>query len=201
MGTPQPVPPVPAAPHIDEIQSIMLVQDPAIRDNLLQILIQKRTAEVALMSAPKRAATGGGLLPDEEQAGETPPEVVTVSSLLPSLSKAQLQAIFQNKFLPINLCKLQARQGTDDWLNNTTLSFMEGNMVATKPKGTLKDFGHTTAIWSEGFINYTTAVGLFFATKHPKLQSGLLFFYKEIIRLATIYQWQAAVLPLAIHHH
>ena len=42
-------------------------------------------------------------------------------------------------------------------------------MVATKLKGTLKDFGHTTAIWSEGSINYTTAVGLFFAAKHPKL--------------------------------
>jgi hypothetical protein len=42
-------------------------------------------------------------------------------------------------------------------------------MVAIKPKGTLKDFSYTTAIWSKGFINYITAVGLFFATKHLKL--------------------------------
>jgi hypothetical protein len=58
---------------------------------------------------------------------------------------------------------------------------MEGNMVAIKLKGMLKDFGYITAIWSEGFINYTTVVGLFFATKYLKLQLGLLFFYKEII--------------------
>jgi hypothetical protein len=42
-------------------------------------------------------------------------------------------------------------------------------MVATKPKGIFKDFGYTTAIWLKGFINYTTAVGLFFATKYLKL--------------------------------
>jgi hypothetical protein len=42
-------------------------------------------------------------------------------------------------------------------------------MVATKPKGMFKNFGYTTTIWSKGFINYITAVGLFFATKYLKL--------------------------------
>jgi hypothetical protein len=60
-------------------------------------------------------------------------------------------------------------------------------MVVIKPKGTLKDFGYITAIWFKGFINYITAVGLFFAIKYLKLQLGLLFFYKEIIRLVTVY--------------
>ena len=64
--TPQPVPPVPVAPYIDEIQSIMLVQDPAIRNDLLQILVQKRTAEVALINTSKRAATGGGVIFNKE---------------------------------------------------------------------------------------------------------------------------------------
>jgi hypothetical protein len=79
------------------------------------------------------------------------------------------------------------RQGTNNWLNDTTLSFMEGNIVAIKLKGMLKDFGYTTAIWLEGFINYIIAVGLFFAAKHLKFQLRLLFFYKEIIQLVTVY--------------
>jgi hypothetical protein len=42
------------------------MQDPAIYNNLLQILIQKYITKVALINTPKQAVTGGGLLPNKE---------------------------------------------------------------------------------------------------------------------------------------
>ncbi|KAN0070764.1 hypothetical protein V8E54_010929 [Elaphomyces granulatus] len=65
----------------------------------------------------------------------------------------------------------------------------------------LKDYGRTPSIWTEGFINYTAILVEFFGAEFPGLHIGLSRFMLDIIELEKIYDWQTAVLPLALQFH
>ena len=67
--------------------------------------------------------------------------------------------------------------------------------------GTLRDFGSTWDIWSESFINYCLIMVDFFGTTFPTLHRVLLLYYNKVRRLSKIYEWQTAILPLAIDYH
>lgn len=66
---------------------------------------------------------------------------------------------------------------------------------------TLLDYGSTMEIWSEAFINYSMIMMDFFNADFPLLIRVLLLFHKRIRKLSKIYEWQNAVLPLAINFH
>ena len=71
-----------------------------------------------------------------------------------------------------------------------------GRVVETAVKGKLKDYGTTSAIWSEAFLNYTAILTYFFGREVPLLNTRLLAFHNEVM-LAGVYQWQEAALCLA----
>ena len=66
---------------------------------------------------------------------------------------------------------------------------------------TLRDFGSSIEIWSEAFINYTMVMLNFFNATCSSLGRTLLSFHEKIRKLSKIYEWQKAVLPLAIDFH
>jgi hypothetical protein len=77
----------------------------------------------------------------------------------------------------------------------------EIGLQLTRTRGNIKDFGSTTAIWSQGFLNYLGIFFSFFGAQSQGLHNALLRFHGKIIDLAEIYEWQGAVLPLALDHH
>lgn len=74
-------------------------------------------------------------------------------------------------------------------------------MKLKRVTGTLRDFGSTWDIWSESFINYCMIMVDFFYTAFPTLHRVLLFYYTKVRKLSKIYEWQTAILPLAIDYH
>lgn len=65
----------------------------------------------------------------------------------------------------------------------------------------LDDFGSSSEIWSEGFLNYVIVMSDFFGTTFPSLVRVLLRFHSQIKMLSKIYDWRGAVIPLAIEYH
>lgn len=74
-------------------------------------------------------------------------------------------------------------------------------MKIKKVTGTLRDFGNTIDIWSDGFLNYPMELVDFFGVASPSLFRSLLMFHYKIRQLSRIYEWQHAVYPLAIDYH
>lgn len=73
--------------------------------------------------------------------------------------------------------------------------------MAERLPSTLRDFGTTPDLWSETFLNYTMVMSDFFGVALPSLVRVLLLFHNKIKALSEIYEWQGAVLPLAIDFH
>jgi hypothetical protein len=65
-------------------------------------------------------------------------------------------------------------------------------------KGSMKDFGSTINIWSEGFHNYMIANHSLYKVTFPELIYGMICYYVKIASLAEIYVWSGGVLDLAI---
>lgn len=71
-----------------------------------------------------------------------------------------------------------------------------------KNPGTYKDFGRSFyKVWSDAFINYTSILATLFGARAPDLHASLTIFYTNILQLAKVYEWQEAILPLAIEIH
>ena len=144
--------------------------------------------------------TGTTSTPDEPK-GETPPQILEVSKLLPGIPRVHLLAIFEGKFDPYNLHKLRALHA-DEESSTQHVSLSEGGQFQIqKAKGKLKDYGLTHAIWQEGFLNYTQAVSFFFEQTSPALPRVLAAFHLRVLKLDEIYSWKDAVLQLALTHH
>ncbi|CZR64977.1 uncharacterized protein PAC_14877 [Phialocephala subalpina] len=62
-------------------------------------------------------------------------------------------------------------------------------------------FGNDPDIWSTNFIIYVSLMSMLHSEYYPRLVNFLLTFHSQIIRLAKIYKWQEAGLPLGIRHH
>ena len=64
---------------------------------------------------------------------------------------------------------------------------------------TYKDFDKSFYdVWSEGFINYTAIPVPLFGATVLDLHAVLSIFYTKIPQLAKVYEWQEAIVPLAI---
>lgn len=71
-----------------------------------------------------------------------------------------------------------------------------------KTSGTYKDFGKSFfEVWADAFHNYTTVLVSLFGKEAPDLHAALQDFYSSIYELSTVYEWQEAVLPMAIEAH
>ena len=137
----------------------------------------------------------------EESIGEIPPAALLVASHFPGLPRAEISRIFSNKFRPENLYKLRHLKGREDKDQEENVTIEQGVMKIKRATGTLRDFGSSLDIWSEAFINYAMIMGDFFGAAFPSLGRVLLIFHQKIRTLSKIYDWQGAVLPLAIDFH
>ena len=109
--------------------------------------------------------------------------------------------IFSNKFKLINLyCLCQMRGLQFDSLHDQDRIGIEDDMLKLrKTSETYKDFGKFFyEVWADAFHNYTTILVLLFGREVPDLHSALAQFYTNIYKLSTLYEWQEAVLPMAI---
>ena len=146
---------------------------------------------VALRAPAQQPATQ---LQDAE--GETTPEVKSLTAVLPGIAPTHLVAIHKNKFLAENLSKLRRGRREEDTTGQIT--FLNGILTTTRVKGSMKDFGSTINIWSEGFHNYIIANHSLYKVTFPELMYSMICFYIKIASLAEIYIWSGGVLELAI---
>ncbi len=78
----------------------------------------------------------------------------------------------------------------------------DGMLRLRKTSGTYKDFGMSFyEVGSESFLNYTSIMVSLFAPSTAELHVALNSFYGNILQLSQVYEWQEAVLPLAIEVH
>jgi hypothetical protein len=149
-------------------------------------------AQLAALNTP--AQQPAAQLQDTE--GETTPEVKSLTAVLPGIASTHLVAIHKNKFLAENLSKLRRGRREEDTTGQIT--FLNGTLTTTRVKGSMKDFGSTINIWSEGFHNYMIANHSLYKATFPELMYSMTCYYIKIASLAEIYIWSGGVLELAI---
>jgi hypothetical protein len=132
----------------------------------------------------------------QDAEGETTPEVKSLTAVLPGIASTHLVAIHKNRFLAENLSKLRRGRREEDTTGQ--IMFLNGTLSTTRVKGSMKDFGPTINIWSEGFHNYLIANHSLYKGTFPELMYGMICFYIKIASLAEIYIWSGGVLELAI---
>lgn len=138
---------------------------------------------------------------EDDSLGEISPVIPSVAGRYPGLPKADMTRIHENPFKPENLYKFRHLKGREDKDRDENITFEHGQMKIKNVTGTLRDFGNTIDIWSDGFLNYSMVLVDFFGVTFPSLFRLLLMFYSKIRQLSRIYDWQHAVLPLAIDYH
>lgn len=157
---------------------------------------ESRARISAIQSGAGAAAALQNPVDEEKPVGEIIPAALRVASRYPGIPKAEIARIFANKFRPENLYKLRNLKGHVE--KNREVN---GPMKQGRANGTLHNYGCTWDIWSESFINYCMIMVDFFGIPFPTLHRALLLYYTKICKLSKIYEWQTAVLPLAIDYH
>ena len=164
---------------------------------------QDRIAEAEIEAIRNGRHAEATTLGGTNDSGETPPVDTALQGLykkFPGLKRDLIKSIRQSKFIPRMLFKLRYAQGINADRRTQEVLIQDGKIeVATKDY--LKDYGRTPSIWTEGFVNYTAILVEFFGAEFPGLHIGLSRFMLDIIELDKIYDWQTAVLPLALQFH
>ena len=176
-----------------------------------ELMIKESEARVAVSVAAASASTTAAALTrrpieDEEDdiTGEVPTEVMSITLRFAGLLKEEIVRIFQNKFKPINLYRLrQMHELRFDSLHDQDRIGIEDSMLKLrKTSGNYEGFGKSFyEVWADAFHNYTAILVFFFGREVPNLHSALAELYTNIYELSTVYQWQEAVLPMAIEAH
>ncbi len=162
---------------------------------------------MAAASAATIAATPAWRpMADEEDdiTGEVATEVISITFRFAGLLKEEIVRIFQNKFMPINLYRLRHMRGLqlDSLHDQDRIGIEDGIFKLRKTLGTYKDFDKSFyKVWADAFHNYITILVSFFGREVPDLHSALVEFYTNIFELSTVYEWQEAVLRIAIEAH
>lgn len=188
-------------PYMAEERAAAIAEERAEELHQLEVTRLKRKAEQeeALFQAQLlalRAPAQQPAIQPQDTEGETTPEVKSLTTVLPGIASTHLVAIHKNKFLAENLSKL--RRGRRDDEATGQITFLNGILTTTRVKGSMKDFGSTIGIWSEGFHNYMIANHSLYKVTFPELLYGMICFYIKIASLAEIYIWSGGVLELAV---
>ena len=146
---------------------------------------EKHAAELAVL----RSGIKTGNTEQLEPEGELKPQVLEVSKLLPGVPRNLLSSILEAKLDPYNLYKLRAVDSDDSSDKQRFSLDINSEFKLEKAKGKLKDFGPTSVIWRETFINYTIAITGFFGATNPRLPNALLGFFQRIMKLNDVYIW------------
>jgi hypothetical protein len=118
----------------------------------------------------------------------------------PGLKRDLIKSIRHSKFIPRMLFKLRYAQGVNTDRRTQEVLIKDGK-IEVVAKDYLKDYGRTSSIWTEGFVNYAAILVEFFGAEFPGLHIALSRFMLDVIELEKIYDWQTAVLPLALQFH
>ncbi|MCJ1349918.1 hypothetical protein MMC31_008161 [Peltigera leucophlebia] len=177
-------------------------------DALFAIARQKAEQELQAVTAGARrdeeenAARIAAIREEEETSlGEISPIILSVAGRYPGLPKAEIARSHENRFKPENLYKFRHLKGLEDKDRDENITFEHGQMKIKKVTGTLRDFGNSIEIWSDGFLIYAMVMVDFFGVAFPSLFRSLLMFHSKVRQLSGIYDWQHAVLPFAIDYH
>lgn len=162
---------------------------------------ESRARVAALQSGAVVATTPRTPVYEEDWIEESSQETLLVARRYPGLPKAEIALIFSNRFRPRSLHRLRHFDGREEKDHDENTAIKDDCKKTEPVMGTLRDFGSTFGIWSECFINYCMIMMDFFGAAFPTLFRVLLLFHNKIQELSEIYEWQNAVLPLAIDYH
>lgn len=137
----------------------------------------------------------------EDDEGGISLEIKPITTRFPRLQQEQIVNILRNKFKPINLCRLY-RGMSFFHEEEEGVYVVNGVLTMKKVGGTYKDYGTSFYdAWSEAFFFYSTIMVFLFGKTSPDLVLALGEFRTKIHELSRVYEWQGAVLPLAIDAH
>lgn len=139
---------------------------------------------------------------DDDDLSKLPLAAQATLSQFFGIHPKYLKQIYQKKFHADNLCRLTFTSSFDE-SEKTRLTYDEDghSMVSTKLKGKLADYGRDPTIWSEGFLNYSSIEQAFHGNDYPFLNRAHIVFHTDILNLAKSYNWENAVLKLALDFH
>jgi hypothetical protein len=171
-----------------------------------QILLDEFKARIqAIIAAPLIKSSASLIHDNDDDEGETPPEIKAHRTRFAGLPGDEIIKIFIGKFKSINIYKLRHMRGLahDFYYDQDRIGIENGQLKSLKKTmGTYKDFGKIFyEVYSEFFINYLLIVTTLFATTSSDIGVTLIKFYQKILELAKLYDWESAVLSLAIEIH
>lgn len=135
---------------------------------------------------------------NDKEIGKISCEIFAFTLQFPSLPQDKISKIFQNRFRPLSLYKLQHPKGRDDMYFDQ-IAIDEGTLQIWKVTRSYRDYGNNKALGSEVFLNWMTVrVALFGSTIRYLFTLALPNFHCEILDLAKVYRWQREILPLAL---
>ena len=185
-------------------ESKALVAEKEVEKMQLEIDCMRRESDAriaAVIPAGKPSRVVGD---DDEDLGEIPLEVRSIAPRFAGLPQDEIIKIFSNKFKAINLSRLRHMHGMqyESYKDQDRIGIEDGALRLRKASGTYKDFGKTVHdVWTESFINYTSIMVSLFGKSSQQLHATMSAFHGKILTLAKVYEWQEAVLPLAIETH
>lgn len=159
---------------------------------ILDYLVHSERAGWHITQAPKRVGMDLDVI-----KGEVPPEVTNICLSFAGLPQEEIVRIFHNRFKAINLYRLQhMRELRYEAFQDQERISIENRML------------NIQRIWKElprgledGIYQLHRHPGIAVRQRSPSLHTVLTQFYGNILQLSKAYEWQEAVLPMAIEVH
>lgn len=173
----------------------------------LECMSRESEARIAAVTAAASAGTAVARRPmdgEDDSTCEVHPESKSIRRRFARLPQEQIIKIFHNKFDPIDLYRLRYRRGLQAEADQDQDYFFvqDGLLKVRRAGGSYKNFGESFhEVWGEAFLNYITIFVSFVGREASDLCAALIQFHGRILELSRIYEWQGAVLPLAIEVH
>ena len=195
-----------------DLQKAQAERDAILAKSQLELECLRKESEARVAAAtslantqvPKTPASKAIMREDDEIPGEIPLEVSDISLQFVGLSQEEIVKIFQNKFKPINLYRLRhmRRLSFEAYKDEERIGIEDGMLKLRKTSGSYKDYGNSFyEVWSEAFINYTSILVSLFGATVSRLQAAPTPFYDLVLQLSKVYDWNEALLPMAIEVH